>query len=120
MTHGAGWAVCPWGIDLRFGAGGTATVREGVQMADADGHYAFTHGGADEGRRLDLLAARLDPLTKRRIGLLGLAPDVCCLEVGSGRGSIVRWLSQDVAPLRAGHRDWRADRLPVRAIDCRT
>src|SRR5437667_8596657 len=52
VTHGAGWAVCPWGIDLRFGAGGTATVREGVQMADADGHYAFTHGGADEGRRL--------------------------------------------------------------------
>jgi hypothetical protein len=29
------------GIDLRFGAGGTATVREGVQMADADGHYAL-------------------------------------------------------------------------------
>ena len=28
---------------------------------------------------------------------LGLAPDVCCLEVGGGRGSIARWLCQDVA-----------------------
>jgi trans-aconitate methyltransferase len=66
-------------------------------MADADGRYAFPHGGAER-RRLDLLAARLDPVTKRRIGRLGLAPDVYCLEVGGGRGSIARWLCQDVAP----------------------
>src|SRR6516164_6563414 len=72
-------------------------VRKGAGMADADGRYAFPHGGADERRRLDLLAARLDPVTKRRIGRLGLAPDVCCLEVGGGRGSIARWLCQDVA-----------------------
>jgi hypothetical protein len=49
-------------------------------MADADGRYAFPHGGADERRRLDLLAARLDPVTKRRVGRLGLAPDVRCLK----------------------------------------
>src|SRR5215831_15464952 len=67
-------------------------------MADADGRYAFPHGGADERRRLDLFAARLDPLTKRRIERLGLPPDVRCLEVGGGRGSIARWLCQDVAP----------------------
>jgi SAM-dependent methyltransferase len=67
-------------------------------MADDDGRYAFPHGGADERRRLDLLAARLDPVTKRRVGRLGLAPDACCLEVGGGRGSIARWLCQDVAP----------------------
>ena len=42
-------------------------------MADTDGRYAFPHGGADERRRLDLFAARLDPVTKRRIGQLGLA-----------------------------------------------
>jgi SAM-dependent methyltransferase len=70
-------------------------------MADADGRYAFPHGGADERRRLDLLAARLDPVTKRRVGRLGLARDVRCLEVGGGRGSIARWLCQDVAP--GGH-----------------
>ena len=67
-------------------------------MADTDGRYAFPHGGTEERRRLDLLAARLDPLTKRRIGRLDLAPDVHCLEVGGGRGSIARWLCQDVAP----------------------
>jgi 2-polyprenyl-3-methyl-5-hydroxy-6-metoxy-1,4-benzoquinol methylase len=67
-------------------------------MADADGRYAFPHGSADERRRLDLLAARLDPVTKQRVGRLGLAPDVCCLEVGGGRGSIARWLCRDVAP----------------------
>lgn len=55
-------------------------------------------GAADERRRLDLFAARLDPVTKRRIERLGLAPDVRCLEVGGGRGSIARWLCQDVAP----------------------
>ena len=67
-------------------------------MADTDGRYAFLHGGANERRRLDLFAARLDPVTRRRIGPLGLAPDVRCLEVGGGRGSIARWLCQDVAP----------------------
>jgi SAM-dependent methyltransferase len=67
-------------------------------MADTEGRYAFPHGGADERRRLDLLAARLDPVTMRRIGRLGLAPDARCLEVGGGRGSIARWLCQDVAP----------------------
>jgi hypothetical protein len=29
-------------------------------MAGAGGRYAFPHGGVDERRRLDLLAARLD------------------------------------------------------------
>ena len=67
-------------------------------MAGADGRYAFLHGGANERRRLDLFAARLDPVTRRRIGRLGLAADVRCLEVGGGRGSIARWLCQDVAP----------------------
>jgi SAM-dependent methyltransferase len=67
-------------------------------MTDADGRYAFPHGGADERRRLDLFAAHLDPITKRRIGRLGLAPEVCCLEIGGGRGSIAQWLCQDVAP----------------------
>jgi 2-polyprenyl-3-methyl-5-hydroxy-6-metoxy-1,4-benzoquinol methylase len=74
------------------------TVRKGADMAGTGGLYGFPHGAADERRRLDLFAARLDPVTKRRIGRLGLAPDVRCLEVGGGRGSIARWLCQDVAP----------------------
>jgi SAM-dependent methyltransferase len=66
-------------------------------MADAP-HYAFPHTGADESRRLDLLAGRLDPLTERRISRLGLAPDSRCLDVGGGRGSTARWLCEHVAP----------------------
>jgi SAM-dependent methyltransferase len=66
-------------------------------MADA-ADYAFPHAGAGESRRLDLFAERLDPVTKRRIRPLGLAPGVRCLEIGGGRGSIARWLCEDVAP----------------------
>jgi ubiquinone/menaquinone biosynthesis C-methylase UbiE len=67
-------------------------------MADVAADYAFPHTGADERRRLDLFAERLDPATKRRIGLLGLGPGVRCLEIGGGRGSIARWLCECVAP----------------------
>ncbi len=60
--------------------------------------YSFPHTTASESRRLDLFAERLDPLTKRRIGQLGLSPAARCLEIGGGRGSIARWLCQDLAP----------------------
>ncbi|HEY7430228.1 MAG TPA: methyltransferase domain-containing protein [Streptosporangiaceae bacterium] len=67
-------------------------------MADAAARYAFPHGGASEDRRLDLFAQRLDPLTVRRISRLDLPPGARCLEVGGGRGSIARWLCEQVAP----------------------
>jgi SAM-dependent methyltransferase len=60
--------------------------------------YAFPHSDQDEGRRLELLEQRLDPLTKRRIGRLGLSMGARCLEIGGGRGSITRWLSSRVGP----------------------
>jgi SAM-dependent methyltransferase len=60
--------------------------------------YAFPHSGADESRRLLLLEKRLDPLTKRRIERLGVGGGARCLEVGGGRGSITRWLSDVVGP----------------------
>ena len=67
-------------------------------MTEAAERYAFPHTGADEDRRLDLFAERLDPLTMRRIGGLGLAPDARCLEIGGGRGSIARWLCEQAVP----------------------
>jgi len=70
-------------------------------MTEQTGHYAFPHAGANERRRLQLFAERLDPLTVRRITALGLAPGARCLEVGAGRGSIARWLCDHVGP--AGH-----------------
>lgn len=67
-------------------------------MADLTAGYAFPHGGANEDRRLDLFAQRLDPLTIRRVIRLGLPPDTRCLEIGGGRGSIARWFCEQVAP----------------------
>jgi SAM-dependent methyltransferase len=58
--------------------------------------YAFPHSAEDESRRLELLEQRLDPLTKQRIQRLGVGKGARCLEIGGGRGSITRWLS-DVA-----------------------
>jgi hypothetical protein len=61
---------------------------EDKEVTQGAAGYAFPHTDADESRRLDLFAERLDPLTKRRIGQLGLGPAVRCLEIGGGRGSI--------------------------------
>lgn len=61
-------------------------------------HYAFPHSAEDESRRLELFEQRLDPLTIRRIERLGLGSGASCLEIGGGRGSITRWLSERVGP----------------------
>jgi trans-aconitate methyltransferase len=58
--------------------------------------YAFPHSAAEESRRLELFQQRLDPLTIRRIERLAIGRGAKCLEVGGGRGSITRWLSEAV------------------------
>jgi trans-aconitate methyltransferase len=60
--------------------------------------YAFPHAAEDESRRLELFQERLDPLTIRRIERLAIGQGATCLEVGGGRGSITRWLSDRVGP----------------------
>jgi SAM-dependent methyltransferase len=60
--------------------------------------YAFPHSAEAESRRLELLEQRLDPLTKRRILRLGVGKGARCLEIGGGRGSITRWLSDVAGP----------------------
>jgi len=64
-------------------------------MTGSEG-YAFPHTNADERRRLQLLAQRLDPITIRRVERLALAHTARCLEVGGGQGSIARWLCEYV------------------------
>ena len=59
-------------------------------------HYAFPHSAADESRRLELFEQRLDPLTIRRVERLAIGRGARCLEIGGGRGSITRWLSERV------------------------
>ena len=46
-------------------------------MTQNAGDYAFPHANTAESRRLDLFAGRLDPVTKRRIGQLGLVSRSC-------------------------------------------
>jgi SAM-dependent methyltransferase len=51
-----------------------------------------------ESARLALLEQCRDPGTIRRLGELGVGPGWRCLEVGAGRGSIMRWLAERVSP----------------------
>ena len=51
-----------------------------------------------ESARLGLLEASRDPGTMRQLEQLGVGPGWRCLEVGAGRGSIVRWLAEKVTP----------------------
>jgi tRNA A58 N-methylase Trm61 len=60
--------------------------------------YAFPHSDVDERRRLGLLQERLDPITIRRIGRLGLDRSTRWLEIGGGGGSIARYLCELVGP----------------------
>ena len=56
--------------------------------------YCFAaEPAAAERRRLELLEARYDPLTFRRLAAVGVASGWACLEVGAGAGSVVRWLA---------------------------
>jgi len=84
------------------GEGGAARRREVPELTiltvSEAPDYAFPHSAEDESRRLQLLEQRLDPLTQRRIQRLGVGKGARCLEVGGGRGSITRWLSEVVGP----------------------
>src|SRR5215510_1413347 len=61
--------------------------------------YILSHtADASERERLSLLERAADPLSQRRLAALGIQPGWRCLEVGAGRGSIVRWLAAQVGP----------------------
>lgn len=63
------------------------------------GEYVMAENDTDvESKRLRLLEQWLDPGTTRLLAQLGVAPGWRCLEVGAGRGSITRWLSDRVGP----------------------
>jgi len=51
-----------------------------------------------EDGRLSVLESLLDPETIRRMENLGIGSGWCCLDIGAGRGSIVRWLAERVGP----------------------
>jgi SAM-dependent methyltransferase len=64
----------------------------------ATGYWAATEPADVERRRLELLEARYDPVTIRRLEAVGVATGWACLEVGAGAGSVARWLAGRVGP----------------------
>ena len=87
---------CP--VLRRFSPGPPGVPRLMILAVGEAPEYAFPHSAKDESRRLELLEHRLDPLTKRRIQRAGVGEGARCLEIGGGRGSITRWLSDVVGP----------------------
>jgi len=60
--------------------------------------YALDNSWDRAKRRLSLLEQHLDPMTKRRMTMLGIRPGMRCLEVGAGGGSVAAWLCEQVGP----------------------
>lgn len=60
-------------------------------------YFATNEEDTIESERLGYLESCYDPITQSHIQQLGLAHDVTCLEVGAGRGSIARWLAENVS-----------------------
>jgi SAM-dependent methyltransferase len=60
--------------------------------------YLLEHDWELEPRRLRLLEEHADPTSARRLAATGVGAGWCCLEVGAGRGSVARWLANQVGP----------------------
>ena len=67
-------------------------------MTEDSGYLMAEVDAATESGRLQLLEACRDPGTVGRLQQLGVTAGWRCLEVGAGRGSIARWLAEQVAP----------------------
>ena len=61
-------------------------------------YWAAAQDEVSERRRLELLEARYDPLTFRRLEALRPSAGWSCLEVGAGAGSVTRFLAERVGP----------------------
>jgi SAM-dependent methyltransferase len=58
--------------------------------------YVFSDASDREGARLRLMASLLDPLHRPALLAAGLGSGARCLEVGTGTGTIARWMSSRV------------------------
>lgn len=60
--------------------------------------YVLDHHQQGEQRRLALMSRLLDPMHRRLLAGLGVAPGARTLEVGCGNGSLSAWLADRVGP----------------------
>src|SRR5260370_20544680 len=65
----------------------------------AEDEYVLSHAAdASERERLGLIERAVDPVSQRHLAALGIQQGWRCLEVGAGRGSVARWLAEQVGP----------------------
>ncbi len=96
-------------------------------MSSDRGYVMAETEAAAESQRLALLESRADAGTIGRLQRLGVAPGWRCLEVGAGRGSIARWLAEQVGPegsvvaadIDTRFLDGMPDNVQVRIVDVR-
>ncbi len=96
-------------------------------MTHDSGYINSDNNMETESDRLGLLESSRDPGTMRQLEELGVGPGWRCLEVGAGRGSIARWLAEQVSPggsVTAADIDLRfltdmPEDVEVRALDIR-
>ncbi|MFC7342952.1 class I SAM-dependent methyltransferase [Saccharopolyspora griseoalba] len=62
------------------------------------GAYVFSNDNPASAEQHRCLAAAYDPVTTARLAAAGVADGWRCLEVGTGRGSVARWLAERVGP----------------------
>ena len=60
--------------------------------------YVLDHHLTGERARLALMSRLLDPMHRRHLEALGIAPGARAVEVGCGNGSISGWLARQVGP----------------------
>ena len=60
--------------------------------------YVLDHHHEGERQRLARMSRLLDPMHRRHLDQLGVAPGMQTLEFGCGNGSISAWLAEQVAP----------------------
>ena len=60
--------------------------------------YTLDNSWEHAKRRLARLEQYLDPITRRRVSMLGIQQGWRCLEVGGGGGSVAAWLCEQVGP----------------------
>ena len=58
--------------------------------------YAIRKYDETERRRLEALAALLDPFTFHQLNQVGIEPGWRCLEIGAGLGTVSQWLAEQL------------------------
>ncbi|MFI9024050.1 methyltransferase [Streptomyces sp. NPDC053560] len=72
-----------------------STLRQSLETAPG---YVFDNDSAHSREQHRCLAAAYDPVTLERLAATGVGDGWRCLEIGSGGGSVARWLAGRVAP----------------------